>query len=242
MSEHLYNKCWANYRGDCGRGMSKEHLVSKALLPEEKVWVSGFSWCRSEERCIGINALQRRVLCAKHNNALSPADEAGVHAISAFAEGTAEKAVDGPLLERWLLKTAINLSLDGDLHIGVGMADSIPGKPSPYLQAVAFGEQPFLASMGAYFLVPREPYAHRVGEILLVPIHRGGAIGGFLFGLRGQFVFLSLLPGDAPPSIGELVSGVLAPQLAAAPLLYRPRGVQVQTPGREAGEIDIRWA
>ena len=222
--------------------MSKEHLVSKALFPDEKVWVSGFSWCGSEERCIGINALQRSVLCAKHNNALSPVDEAGVHAIGAFAVGTASKTVNGPLFERWLLKTAINLSLDGGLHIGLGMRDSIAGKPSPYLLAVAFGEQPFLAGMGAYFLMPREPYSYRVGEILVAPVHRDGAIGGLLFGLRGQFVFLSLYPGHAPPPMGELAPRVLAPQLATAPMIYRPEGVRIRSFGRETGEVGFRWS
>ncbi|MEL7941686.1 hypothetical protein [Pseudomonas delhiensis] len=236
-----YSHCWAHKRADCGRGMSKEHLISKCLFPEQKVRVSGFDWCMGEERVIGINALQRRFLCEKHNNELSDADAAAKKAIDGFEQGGNETLLSGILLERWLVKTAVNLSVGGNLHIGHGMSDSKPGWPSPYLLAVAFGDEILSAKMGAYFLCPVTRYEHRVGEILVVPIHRAGQIGGFVFGLRGQYIFLSLFPGHIPPSVGVLAPGLLPEAVGAAPLHYRPESLRIQTACGAEGSIQLQW-
>ena len=237
-----YSACWANYRCDCDRGMSKEHLLSKALFPDQLVYVSGFAWCEGTEKRVGINSLQRKFLCAKHNNDLSQTDQAAVLAISAFTTGKGTPPVMGLLLERWLLKTAINLSVGSNLHIGSGMADSKTGWPSPYLLAVAFGDLLFSACMGAYFLLPQQPYSHRAGEFLVTPIYRDGAIGGFVFGLRGQFVFLSLYPGHVPPAIGLLAPSLLPEPLGTATLVYRPHSLLLQIGSSAPINVQLEWA
>ena len=221
--------------------MSREHLVSKALFPDQVVHVSGFKWCEGEERRVGVNSLQRRFLCVKHNNDLSPADDAAVQAISAFAAGVSQAPLRGLLLERWFVKTAINLSVGSELHIGCGMTDSKPSWPSPYLLAVAFGDLSLSAKMGAYFVFPRGSYVHRVGEIVVVPVHQSGAIGGFLFALRGQFVFLNLFPGHAPPPIDKWFPEFLPETSSAAALVYRPNAISVQVGGGAHNTIQLQW-
>ncbi|TRO37533.1 hypothetical protein EQ831_16005 [Pseudomonas sp. ALS1279] len=236
-----YSKCWANYRADCDRGMSKEHLISKSLFPDKNIYVSGFEWCKKSERHIGINALQRKHLCTKHNNDLSPTDETAKHSISAFATGNSESSLNGSLLERWLVKTAVNLSIGCNNHIGCGMAESKPGWPSPYLLAVAFGDEVLSEKMGAYFLFPNTQYAHRANEILISPISRDGYIGGYLFGLRGQFIFLNLYPGHAPPPIHEIAPNFLPEEIGTASLVYRPTSLKVNIKGCAEGTIQIQW-
>lgn len=236
-----YSRCWANYRADCDRGMSKEHLLSKSLFHDQTVHVSGFNWCMGEEKSVGINSLQRRFLCEKHNNDLSDADAAAKQAIDAFEAGGSEFLLNGILLERWLVKTAVNLSVGGDLHIGYGMSGSKPGWPSPYLLAVAFGDEVLCAKMGANFLFPETQYKHRSSEILVVPIYRDGQIGGFVFGLRGQFIFLSLYPGHQPPSVDTLSPGLLPPPIGAATLHYRPASYRIQVAGGSEGLIQLQW-
>jgi hypothetical protein len=236
-----YSDCWANYRADCDRGMSSEHLISKALFPDKIVYASGFEWCKDVEKCIGINALQRKFLCAKHNNDLSPADAAATVAINAFAAGISETTLNGPLLERWLVKTAINLSVGSNLHIGCGMSNTKPGWPSPYLLAVAFGDEILCAKMGVYFLFPTASYLHRANEIFVVPIHRDELIGGFVFGLRGQFIFLSLYPGHTPPPIHILAPGLLPEPICTALLIYRPSTISVQIESNVKNDIHIQW-
>lgn len=236
-----YSRCWARYRADCDRGMSKEHLLSKSLFPDGIVLASGFEWCKNTERQVGINALQRKILCQKHNNELSVTDEAAKLVIGAFEAGRSAKQLNGLLFERWLVKTAINLSLGCQHHIGVGMSESEPGKPSPYLIAVAFGNETLCAKMGAYFLFPVDKYLYRAGEIFVTPIQRDMEIGGFLFGLRGQFVFLNLFPGHAPPPIATLAPGIVPDQIGAAPLYYRPASFDILNAGGTMERIQLQW-
>jgi len=131
--------CWAECLGGCSDKMSREHLVSESLFPEGKVRVEGFPWCREAPKEIGIAGLTAKILCERHNNALSPIDTAGAAAFKAF-EKTARLAatrermkphhwnvvrdeINGPLFERWLLKTLINICCDQGLPIG---RDSAP--------------------------------------------------------------------------------------------------------------------
>lgn len=239
---HDYSHCWARYLANCGRGMSKEHLLSKCLFDDQIIQVSGFDWCMGEEKLIGINSLQRKILCGKHNNDLSDTDAAAKQAIDAFEAGGSDTLLNGDLLERWLIKTAVNLSLGGNQHIGCGMTDSERGWPSPYLVAVAFGEEALCAKMGAYFLFPTAQYKHRAGQILVVPIQRNGEIGGFVFGLRGQFIFLSLYPGHTPPSIDILLPGLLPRPIGAAPLHYRPASFRIKAAGKNEKQIRFHWS
>ncbi len=236
-----YVSCWANYRGDCNRRMSNEHLVSKALFPDQVVYVSGMDWCKGQEKRIGINSLSRKILCAHHNNSLSAADKAAVSAIEAFHSGIIMGEIDGLLLERWLIKTAINLTIGCSFHIGVGMNDSNHGRPSPYLLAAAFGELSLSHKMGAYFLFPNGPYAHRQGEISLTPFQGEDNIGGFLFGLRGQYVFLNLYAGHAPPTLSEISGNTLPEHIACAKLIYRPENIKVIMGKDPARCIKMRW-
>ena len=235
-----YSKCWANYRRDCDRGMSDEHLLSKALFPQQAVYVSGFDWCGAAEKKIGINSLQRRFLCEKHNNALSPADTEAVEALSAFASGESQREINGGLLERWLLKSAINLSIGTKSHIGCGMSESVPGWPSPYLLAVAFGDLSFSHNMGAYFFDCAAEYRYRAGEILMTPLLLETGIGGFLFGLRGAFVFLNLVPGDAPSNLLDIPSDVLPPPLNTSKLIFRPGSLTIRGSNKES-RINFAW-
>jgi hypothetical protein len=140
--------CWAASNQDCGLGPSREHIVSNGLFPERSVHVSGFDWCEGETRSVGVNAIARQILCRKHNSALSEVDAEAIKAIAFFqrsepptsAGRPGSNHIDGHKLERWLLKTAINVAYGGDLHLGVGMSGSQPGLPSPYLVDVALGK------------------------------------------------------------------------------------------------------
>ncbi|MGP5119454.1 hypothetical protein ACTXJF_05220 [Psychrobacter alimentarius] len=189
------NKCWAAYFGNCEGEITAEHLVSKSLFPDGIVFVEGFDWCKNIKK-VGINSLTRKILCKKHNNEFSILDSEAKYAINCFAKGKTERPIDGLLFERWLLKTAINLSIDSDFHIGIGFTDSIKGYPSPYAVALALGEQPFAYKMGMYFLENKESFFNNPTEQLMMPMTMNNEIGLFLFGLRGANILLSLTPND----------------------------------------------
>ena len=135
-------KCWAHGHGPCGGGQSREHLISHGIFDQPKIFVQGFEWCAEKEVEVGLSALTSKILCRKHNSELSAVDNQGILAIKALDGSDAalssesQAPVNGEIFERWLLKTAINVSYGSSLVLGVGMADSQPGMPPPYLVAV----------------------------------------------------------------------------------------------------------
>lgn len=212
--------------------------------------VSGFDWCQGVTKSIGINGLARQILCKTHNSALSETDSEAKKAVSIFQRSTpptkddplGDNDVDGHKFERWLLKTAINLSFGGQLRIGVGMSGSVPGQPSRYLIDVAFGKSQFTHQMGAYFLFPKKETLHSSSEIITIPLVKDGHIGGFYFELRSQAIFLNLFPGHAPPALGA-VAGCLPLQqdLLDAELVYRPPAIATASNNRPISMIRLEW-
>jgi len=81
-------RCWAAVLGNCGGGISGEHLVSKRLFRRKTVVVQGLPWNEKNPQSIGLNALTANILCRDHNSALSIVDDEGIaafHAIRRFA-------------------------------------------------------------------------------------------------------------------------------------------------------------
>src|SRR5690349_1666806 len=65
--------CWAAPIGGCGGGMTREHVVSKAILPP-KVTIKGFFQEGDGLLTIGRDSLVSKCLCREHNNQLSSCD------------------------------------------------------------------------------------------------------------------------------------------------------------------------
>src|SRR5690348_538201 len=149
--------CWASCLGNCSNKLSREHLVSKSLFLSESIRVQGFPWCKDDPVDIGISGLTSKILCELHNNDLSPYDQSGAQAFATFRESmrldnvrrnmeprrwnVKKFRIDGPGLERWCLKTLINLSCNGTLPIG--RDSQVVGRPSERLVRVAFGLESF---------------------------------------------------------------------------------------------------
>ena len=157
-------KCWAECLGNCSDTISGEHIISKGLFTNDIVAVQGLSWCKDEPKTIGLNSLTRNILCTYHNSALSPVDDAAILAFNAFRESVRitdarEKMkerrwnvehlrLDGDGLERWFLKTLINVTVGGQEKIGP--ESSTPGEPSCGLVEIAFGLRKFIPNAGLY--------------------------------------------------------------------------------------------
>lgn len=122
-----YSKCWANCLGGCSGGMSQEHLISECLYDGE-IRVKGLPWCRETEKKITIATLTSGILCRRHNSALSDVDAAAKQTLetlrAAFDLWERRKNIvtrswtikyfetNMLLLERWCLKTLININLN----------------------------------------------------------------------------------------------------------------------------------
>src|SRR5271163_1432409 len=71
--------CYAAALADCSADISREHYISHGLLRllsiEGRVTVDGFSWQKADASGkVGPAALTGKMLCSRHNRALSPLD------------------------------------------------------------------------------------------------------------------------------------------------------------------------
>ncbi len=165
--------CWAEALGNC-EGPSREHLLSRAIFAEERVTVQGLPWCQDPKE-IPVDRFVSKVLCRKHNSQLSPLDAEAGRTFAMWREidrlqqarakltprrwNVVEHKFDLSLMERWFVKTAINLSVASEQpqmtswHPG---GKSLSDPPAPILRAV-FGDAAFPEHVGLYFVVNFRP-------------------------------------------------------------------------------------
>lgn len=175
----------------------------------DEVQVDGFSWCQGRPVKIGLSSLTAKILCSKHNSDLSDIDAAGAEAFGALREATGlsnfrsafpkkrwtvkRSRIDGRGLERWFLKTLINMSFERDFPIGSDSAAA--GVPSRRLVKIAFGQVEFGPGAGLYSVVHVGQQIQSNDTVRFAPlIHNGSFIRGGLFAFRGLKYFLSLEP------------------------------------------------
>jgi len=202
------NRCWASSLGDCGGPLSDEHSVSAGLFDDALLKVSGFDWCEGAVKEIPRARLVQRILCREHNGRLSPLDKAAVHAAKVFDEWLRmEQArqemtprrwrishfeINGLYLERWLLKTTINLICNRDRMLGPSGTEA--GKPPEELVRIAFGIDSFLDKRGLYVLAAKGYTANNTDRISLIPWGQGNVVNGMAISFRGFILMLCLLP------------------------------------------------
>ena len=98
--------------------------------------------------------------------------------------------IDGWILERWLLKTLINLSFGGTWTIG----DGDVGVPSAALVEVAFGLRPFEHGAGLYIVGRSGEQIDSMDRFALTPRTFGETLVAGTFNFRGYRFYLNLLP------------------------------------------------
>lgn len=135
-------QCWADILGGCSKQASREHYVGKGLF--EDVTTHGLH-PNLDGRSLSVNNLKANILCEKHNNRLSLADQEAINLQTTldklfrrkdndFLKGDglwtpAQYNVDGLLFGCWLCK----------LHCNFLTLKKID--PPEYHVRSAFGEQ-----------------------------------------------------------------------------------------------------
>lgn len=117
--------CYMAETANCGEGLSREHYISRGLIDAPEVKVRGMPWQREEVEHYAPDNLTARMLCRRHNSALSPLDahakrfflalEAGLqHAQRrSLSRRTAFYITSGEALELWAMKTLAGLYASG---------------------------------------------------------------------------------------------------------------------------------
>lgn len=204
------DKCWATCLGNCNGHLSREHTISKSLWASPYVEVSGFVWCKGLTKRIGLESLTTRALCVKHNNDLSPLDALGAHAFDILRQQTkltnerskephkkfrrVDFQINATALERWLLKTLINLSYEGPYFIGPKSTSQ--GFPSEDLVRVVYGKLKMPRENGLFVAAKPGMDLEFTDTVQMSPLVKDEKhIHGGLFRFRGVYMFLDLVPG-----------------------------------------------
>jgi hypothetical protein len=205
---HQVRSCWAHSLGDCVGGLTGEHTVSQGLFDTNEIMVQGFRWCPDAPKKIGLASLVANILCKKHNSGLSDLDSAAKDAFNVFREAVRlnnvrqkmkrppvwnirRLTIDGPRLERWLLKTLINVGFGGDWAIGEG--NHPKGTVSPELVEIAFGHRSFSEWAGMYTIARAGQQMDSMDRVNVMPLTQGTNPNAARFNFRGYSLFLNLL-------------------------------------------------
>ena len=120
-TDHKHVGCYLGETADCSFDLSAEHYMSRSVLEAigPRVAINGAPWLSAgETREVGISSLTAKILCRRHNSALSPLDAmAGefcrqLRAIYADCERKSISRkrevtlISGEALELWMLKAA----------------------------------------------------------------------------------------------------------------------------------------
>jgi hypothetical protein len=183
--------CWAETIGGCGGGVSREHIISRSQFEDDQITVQGLPWCKDQPKTVGLASLVARNLCRDHNTALSPVDGEAARLNRAlkvlFHQPSLPVRVqfEARILERWVLKTTINLALQDD---NSGLT------PTPELVRRAFGQEPAPKGEGLFMIVEEGEtlrYAHGLRFESMVRRDNGQMVlGAFVFhGVRLLYAF-----------------------------------------------------
>lgn len=213
--------------------------MSANILGDGPVTVRGLPWCQGEFKTVSTASFTRNMLCKRHNETLSPVDQAGgdawrefrIFAESAKRAATMPKkarpvsmriqAVPGRLFERWLLKTITN----------VAYLDSTDGLP-PWQPGRAWVELVFGLS----------DWPDRCGLYLETGTYKLRREPDQFFGAR-----LLTYPGTKDPCGGQLILNdmrlviTLTPLAEKAGVAYRPHFLRLKHGHKVFRVLRVDW-
>ncbi len=249
--------CWAKNLGKCSNEMSKEHLLSAALWRSSSISVQGFSWCKESPREVGLNSIATHILCKVHNNALSPLDTSAAMAFDSLREAT--RLANGRdklaprgwvpvtynirephLLERWFLKTCINLAVaQPSQHRWRQTGQPLNVVPQRLVQ-MAFGEESIVRPFGLYAAASVGDHVHLQDGVVFTPLLYGGPdMIAALFEFRGIRFVLHLEEHELPETLALPRSH--DERWMSSQLLYRLRVVEWKSHGVPSHAVKFHW-
>ena len=213
--------CYAAAANDCDGRITKEHWLSAGIIRSTTLdgtttLVSGIPWLNGTERRIGVDSLGSKVLCGRHNAALSPADaSAGVafESLTRYQTDFAERRhldedgftlVSGPLIERWLLKLLWGAVASGSLgNEGVPVRSIRTDADVDALAEALFRGGPLPDGWGVLYAIPHEPDPQGLTGSVAVTSGRGpdGAIWFIQVVFGAVALALSLGTPDSKPAV-----------------------------------------
>lgn len=238
--------CWASNLENCAKGKSREHYISDGIFDGESVTAVGLPWCRHEPVTIGMRSAVAKILCGKHNSALSEFD-AEAAKLSKFLvtnvldEPLKESAISlhGARLEKWALKTFFNLGFIRGLHREQPNRLDPPTRLVRYL----FNNEPVADGVGLYFVtskVSNQDYGPGLWWNVIQNPKNLAEIFGMVSTFFGIRFVISILPIRAEEKIAGLglVNGF---DYSNAKIIYRPPGIGLTSNTAGLKQINLEW-
>lgn len=249
-------KCWASALGGCSEKTSREHYVSQSLWTGTSIHVQGLPWCGAEGKTIGLGSATAHLLCTQHNSDLSGLDDAAKVAFVALRDASElsnnrtkiaprkwmvqRTDVDGLALERWFLKTSLNLYV---LHCSRnrwrvdGGSEEIPAA----LVRIAFGRELFTFPLGlrAALLEGETMTPDEAVECTWL-LDDEQRIIATAFSFQGTRFLLALSPQPFP-SVFRIANS-RSPEWALSKLVYRSRSLRWFVRSELSNTVDFSWA
>jgi hypothetical protein len=251
---HAINDCWARCLGECSDKMSKEHIVTEAVLPES-ILVRGLHWCAGQPVEIGKANFTRKILCTKHNSMLSAqADQGAIAMVKAFHQGAELESfrkqykrtqwtrrqfkVPGRKLESWFLKTLINVVYGQSITIGENGDE--PGVPPRDLVEIAFGLRRFSDPAGLYTVAIIGDGTPNDGSAEIITLgKRKDNVNGAIFHFGG-LTNLLYLDNDNRPNPQNFL-GHKYPRILQSKFMYHLYSAKYCIHDRLSHSIDFDW-
>jgi len=230
-------RCYARALRDCGTKTSGEHFISNSILGlydgAGELTVEGFPWLiTGEQRRIQRATLTAKVLCTRHNSALSSLDSTAVRFFGFLIgkdEGTYQNIllINGKEIKRWMLKTLCGVVASGNVVHNYGR---IRGwEPPRQWLDILFDAKQIPEGCGLHYIIGKYRYADKRIEINTVRNTTTGEIVALTFVVSG-FPFLFAM--EPPPRQEPTPSG--------AELRYHPKVLQVRS-RNEVCELHFGW-
>jgi hypothetical protein len=192
-------KCYAKKLRDCSEKITREHFVSKSVLDlinvTRNMKLSQTRWLsEGEERVVSIESLSSKILCERHNSALSELDIIGQRFFEYIIGVNIPDDVvfiNGNDVERWMLKV-----LCGLLSSGAVIDKKDQWSPNMEWLEILFGSENIPFSSGLYILRGKDIKAsqHQIGIWPLIS-DIPGLFNGLYFLIGGfQFMFFMGAP------------------------------------------------
>jgi hypothetical protein len=225
--------------------------MSESLWTGPTITASGKPWGDTPKK-IGIANITAKILCERHNSALSPVDAAGASAFQTLTRSIelvhARRfvggpwmlqwfGINGPLLERWFLKTAINVSFVVRASPTWELPHE-PGEPPPLLVRAAYGQEELPRPMGLYAAARvGQSIASREEVVVETLWRRETQVGAAFFYFRGFTFLLSV----SPLPIEGIMKADGALQWQASDFSYHLRRLRNKVGDHLSHIVDFRW-
>ncbi len=251
--------CWAACLGNCSTAISGEHLISESLwkTPKKKnpmLRIEGFPWCQNQGQSIGLSSFVANILCKKHNSDLSALDTSALRfatdlrdAAKLCRQRSAEpsnkrwefkeyNSSDARHLERWFLKTALNLA-----HVGVGALTQAQQRylPPQRLVRMAYGIDQIEYPNGLYAMATLSEGVRDFDVIQFAPIWREQQFEGGLFMWR-DFRFV-LWCGDREVPSRLAMPGLTNSQWPPSECIYHIERYNFDIDGMPSHSVRLKW-